>query len=98
MTKREKGRGRGGMLIAGLCLAGALLVPFAVYLFGSTLMGPYEGEAGLAGFLAAVFSDVFRARAGALALVLSPAAFVLLWWLIFHLLRQPQTRPTGNEA
>lgn len=69
-----------------LCLAGALLAPVAVYLFGSTVMGPYEGDGGIGSFTAGVFAAAADGKPGALALLLSPAALVLTWWLIFLLL------------
>ena len=100
MVRRQtnKPRARSAILLSGLALAGALLVPLAVYLFGSTLMGPYEGDGGLVGFLATVYADLLRGRPGALALVLSPTVFFALWWLIFRLVRRRRAEATEHTA
>ena len=84
---------RTALTLAILCLAGALLAPVAVYLFGSTVMGPYEGDGGLAGFSASVFAAAVEGKAGALALVLTPAGLLLTWWLVFQLLRRTRSGP-----
>jgi hypothetical protein len=78
--------GRSLLLLFVLSLLGVLLAPLVVYWFGSTVMAPYEGDSGLSGFLASVYSAALAARPGALALILSPAGLLLTWWLIFKLL------------
>ena len=83
-----------------LCVAGVLLAPVAVYLFGSTVMGPYEGDGGFMRFAGSVFSAAAGGRPGALALLLTPAGLVLTWWLIFRLLRRrpANVEPTENNS
>lgn len=78
--------GRSLLLFAVLSLLGVLLAPLVVYWFGSTVMGPYEGDSGLSGFLASIYSAAWAARPGALALILSPAGLLLTWWLVVKLL------------
>ena len=94
MEPNTSPRARGTALtLLLLCLAGALLAPVAVYLFGSSLMGPYEGDGGLAGFMTGVFSAAVECHYGALALLLTPAGLVLTWWLIFQLLKPKRLDP-----
>jgi hypothetical protein len=85
MAKLEtagKGFWRRNLWIFLLCLAGVVIAPLAAYGFGSALMGAYEGEGGLPGFLGAIYSDAFRGGSAALGLVLSPTLFVLTWWAV----------------
>lgn len=83
-------------ILAGLCLAGVVIAPLAAYAFGAVVMGPYEGDGGLGGFLAAVYGDALRGRWSALGLVLSPAAAVLCWWAVIAWLRSAR-RPSAQE-
>jgi len=92
-TPRPKSRTALTLLI--VCLTGALLAPVAVYVFGTTVMGPYEGEGGLGGLAGSVFSAAAELKVGALALLLAPAGLVLTWWLIFHMLRRRSRSDTG---
>ena len=70
-----------------LVLAGFLLAPIAVYIFGVNLFAPYEGDGGLPGFLGSVYGDALRGEPAAWALLLTPAAFVITWWAVFRLIR-----------
>ena len=79
---------RTALTLLALCLVGALLTPVAVYLFGSTVMGPYEGDGGFGSFAGSVFSAAAGGKPGALALLLTPTGLVLTWWLIIRLLRR----------
>jgi len=65
-----------------ILVLGAVIAPVTVYLFGSLLIAPYAGEGGLAGFLSSVYGDAARGEAAAWALLLSPAALILTWWLV----------------
>jgi len=87
---------RTAMLLLIACLAGALLAPVTVYLFGSTVMGPYEGAGGLGGFTASVFSAAADGKPGALALLLTPAGLALTWYLVARLLRLRGDEPEGD--
>lgn len=74
-------------IIAG----GAVLAPVAVYVFGTTLLAPYEGDGGVLGFLGSVYGDAWQGKAAAWGLLLSPTAFLLTWWAVFRLLRAGRT-------
>ena len=91
-------RGRGLVytiaLIVGL---GAIVAPAAVYLFGVTLIAPYEGEGGALGFLGTVYGDALAGSSAAWALLLSPAAFVFVWWAAFRLLRATRSQPGAPD-
>ena len=83
--------------IAIVVVAGAVLAPVAVYVFGVNLIAPYAGEGGALGFLGSVYGDALQGKAAAWALLLSPTAFVLTWWTVFRLLRVGRPAPDpGN--
>ncbi|MDJ0929319.1 MAG: hypothetical protein QNJ73_16900 [Gammaproteobacteria bacterium] len=81
---------RWALTVLSVLLGGALAVAGVSFAVGS-LMSRYEGEGGFAGFLLTVFGDAFRGHPAALALLLSPAAMLLLWWIVirFWRFRQP---------
>ena len=79
--------------IAILVALSALVAPVAVYVFGVSLIAPYDGDGGMLGFLGNVYGDALHGRAAAWGLLLSPAALVLTWWAAFRLLRAGRRRP-----
>ena len=79
--------------IAIVIVAGAVLAPVAVYVFGASLIAPYEGDGGALGFLGSVYGDALRGKLAAWALLLSPALFVLTWWAVVRLARSPDSAP-----
>lgn len=79
-----------------ILVAGMVLAPVAVYVFGVNLIAPYEGDGGALGFLGSVYGDALQGKAAAWALLLSPTAFVLTWWVAFRLARAP--RPTARDG
>ncbi len=85
---------RSTVILLGLCLLAALLAPVAVYLFGSAVMGPYEGTGGLGGFVGQVYSQAFAGKTSALALMLSPALALLTWWGLARYLRPSKPAAT----
>lgn len=95
MTKHESSRPFGLSLpvIAIVIVAGAVLAPVAVYVFGANLIAPYEGDGGLLGFLGSVYGDALRGKLAAWALLLSPALFVLTWWAVLRLARTADSAP-----
>ena len=62
-----------------LLLTGALFVPIAAYLIGSYIIGPYEGNGGLAGFLGTIYLSAGRGERAALVLILAPLLIVTVW-------------------
>lgn len=79
--------------VASLLIAGAILAPVAVYIFGVSLIAPYEGDGGVMGFLGSVYGDALGGKAAAWALLLSPVAFVLTWWAVYRLIRAGRGTP-----
>lgn len=73
---------------AVVVFCGALAAAGLSFAVGSA-MSPYEGEHGFAGFLGIVFGDALRGRPAALALLLSPAAVLAVWWGVAWLWRRP---------
>ena len=56
-----------------------LLVPPLIYLAGSILVGPYEGESGLSGLVMSIYGDAQSGKLSALFLLLSPMLLVMIW-------------------
>jgi hypothetical protein len=63
-------------------------VPIIIYLFGGLLVGPYQGENGLLGFMGAIYLDALTGHLAALILLLSPAILVSIWLGVVHLRRK----------
>ena len=77
---------RWAMTVLSVLSGGGLAVAGLSFAVGS-LMSRYEGEGGFLGYLLTVFGDAFQGRPAALALLLSPAAMLLLWWIIIRFWR-----------
>lgn len=67
-------------LLAGLCLIG---VPVVIYIFGSLIVGPYQGDGGLLGMMAAMYVDALTGHPAALILLFAPAILVGIWIGVF---------------
>jgi H+/Cl- antiporter ClcA len=84
------------VVIPGLALTGGLLLPIAGYLGGKSLIGAYEGKAGLAGYLASIYSGAGRGDLLAWWLLLSPTLILLVWYLIVRWGWRPADPPHGD--
>lgn len=80
---------RRALIVLALLAAGALLVPALAYLVGASLVGPYEGERGFAGYLGTILAAAWRGDSTALILVLSPVCLVAVWRLAWLAVRRP---------
>ena len=67
--------------IAGALVFAATVLPFLVYQTGTWTLGSY-GRGGAMQFLADFYTDLFRGRPGAWALLLGPATLVIVWRLL----------------
>ena len=95
MSKAKTSRPLGRTLktFVMLLLAGILLAPVAVYVFGVNLIAPYEGDGGALGFLGSIYGEALNGEAAAWALILSPTLFVLTWWVALRLVRACKQPP-----
>jgi len=59
-----------------------VLVPVFAYIGGSLVVGDYEGQSGLLGYLVAIFGDALRGRWLAWILILSPVLIVTTWMIL----------------
>lgn len=80
-----------------LTLLSILLVPLLVYLGGTLLAGPYEGERGLAGLVSSVWRDGLSGRITALLLLFGPVLLVIIWRLAFLLRRLATAQPAPAQ-
>lgn len=73
------------LALAGLALAGGLIVPIASYMAGKRVIGAYEGKLGLSDYLGSVYGAAGRGELLAWWLLLSPALIALVWYLVIRL-------------
>ena len=64
-----------------------IIVPVLIYIGGSLLVGPYEGDGGLIGMMGKIYVDALTLQLSAWVLLLSPLLLVLIWRLCFRLQR-----------
>lgn len=76
--------------VAALLLTAIVFIPAAGYLIGSTIVGPYEGDGGLAGYLGTIYLSAMRGERAALTLILSPLLIVVIWQISLLLFRRGQ--------
>lgn len=77
---------------AGLALLlSFLIVPVCAFVGGLIVVGDYEGQSGLLGYMGAIYGDALRGRWLAWMLILAPILIVGLWTIITKLTRRPQT-------
>jgi len=60
-------------------LACVILVPVLIYIAGGLLVGPYEGESGLAGLITSIYGDALTGKLSTWFLLTSPMLLVLIW-------------------
>ena len=72
---------RWGPLVA-VCLLG---VPVVIYVFGSLIVGPYQGDGGLLGMMGAMYADALTGHPAALILLFAPALLLAIWIGAFYL-------------
>ena len=64
-----------------LLLTGTIVVPMCAYVVGVTVIGPYAGNGGLLGYLAAIWRGIGAGDAAALSIALAPTLLTLTWWI-----------------
>jgi len=73
-----------------LLVIGAVLIPVIAYLVGGAIVGPYEGNGGLAGYLGTIYQSTWHGERAALMLILAPLLVVAAWMTALWLLRRHQ--------
>lgn len=79
------------MSILALLVTGAVIIPIGAYLVGSYVVGPYEGDGGMAGYLGAIYLSAWRGERAALTLILAPLLIVMAWLIGLRLFRRGRT-------
>ena len=83
-----------------LILSGFLILPLLAFTVGQAVVGPYEGSAGLPGYLGSIFTDIWRGKPGAVTLVFAPTVIVAIWYAANHVTRRllrPRVTGTGPD-
>ncbi|MGI9291404.1 MAG: hypothetical protein ACR2QG_09055 [Gammaproteobacteria bacterium] len=68
-------------------LISLIAIPVIIYIGGSIIVGPYEGQSGLIGMMGNIYVDALRLKLSAWVLLLSPLLLVAIWKLCFRLRR-----------
>jgi hypothetical protein len=90
-------RHKSELVLAGSLIgSGLLLLPFAIYVVGMQIVGPYEGEGGAFGLLVSILRALAHGDWAAWVLALSPYVVVQLGRLAFHLWRQHRVTPVTD--
>jgi hypothetical protein len=79
------------MNILALLVTGAVILPVGAYLVGGYIVGPYEGNSGLAGYLGTIYLSAWRGEQAALTLILAPLLIVAVWLIGLRLYRRGRT-------
>ncbi len=82
--------------IAIVLLTAFVFIPVTAYLVGTIVVGPYEGESGLAGYLATIYQSALRGERAALTLTLSPLLIVIAWQVGLLLFRRARIGTASN--
>jgi len=62
-----------------LLVTGAVFIPAGAYLVGRFVIGPYEGDHGLAGYLETIYWSAWHGEQLALMLILGPLLIAATW-------------------
>lgn len=87
--------------VLGAGLAGGLLLPAAAYVAGKRVIGAYEGDFGVADYLASIYAGAARGEPQAFALLLAPLGLLACWTTVawgWRKLGQGRARPRGVTA
>jgi integral membrane sensor domain MASE1 len=85
--------------IAVLLLTGAFFVPVTAYLVGSFVVGAYEGDGGLMGYLSTIYLSAWHAEQAALILILAPLLIIMSWQIGLWLSRRAHSgQKSGKES
>ncbi len=86
------------MNVLALLVTGAVFIPIVAYLIGGYIVGPYEGENGLAGYLEVIYLSAGHGERAALTLILTPLLIVIAWLIGLRLFRRGQIGDTPGES
>jgi len=81
--------------LLALLVTGAAIIPVGAYLIGRYVIGPYEGEYGLAGYLGSIYLAAWQGEKPALILILAPMLVVGIWLIGMRLFRRDRA---GRES
>jgi hypothetical protein len=96
----DNSTGRREALIAGLAIgAGFFVLPFAIYLVGRQVFGPYgRGDGNVIDLAESIWGDLLGLHLSAWVLVLSPYVFLQMIRLLRRLWRSRVTAVTESGA
>jgi len=84
--------------LLALVVTGATIIPVGAYLVGSYVVGPYEGEYGLAGYLGSIYLAAWQGEKAALILLLAPILAVGAWMIALWLYRPNRADADATTA
>lgn len=81
--------------VALTLLLSFLIVPVCAFIGGSIVVGAYEGNSGLFGYMTAIYGDALRGRWPAWIMILAPVLIVATWYLVVRMLRATPASSTN---
>lgn len=79
-----------------LILTGLLFLPVCAYLVGLFVVGPYEGQSGMAGYLGTLYVSAWRGELAARLLLLTPLLLAITWLIGLRLYRLNRAGTTAD--
>ena len=83
--------------LLALLVTGTTVIPVAAYLVGHTVIGPYEGDYGLAGYLGSIYLAAWQGKKAALIIMLAPVLVAGAWLIGLRLYGRAHAA-TGTTA
>jgi len=80
-----------------LVLLSLIIVPVCAYLFGGLIVGPYEGDGRLPGYLGKIISRAFSGDRSAWILMLTPSIIVSIWSIVIWQGRRQRAKKAENQ-
>lgn len=81
-----------------LILCATVFIPVLGYVVGSAVVGPYEGDGGLPGYLGTIYVSALRGERAALTLLFAPGLIVIVWLVGLWLFRRAPAEKAGSET
>ena len=81
-----------------LIVTGLLFLPVCAYIVGLIVVGPYEGQSGVAGYLGTLYVSAWRGELTARLLLLTPLLLAATWVIGLRLYRHNRGSKAAESA
>lgn len=80
-----------------LVVFGLVVLPALAFAVGQVIIGPYEGDNGLAGYITVIYQALGEGSAVAVIMVCTPLVVVLMWWALLWLMRRNTVADSASD-